>query len=85
MSETIPTPKTDAQCGCNWSREMERELAAARAEVEALRDFALYYARCPCCQEAEKCTDDCTFASDAPNDAEAMKAARAALAKEKAS
>jgi hypothetical protein len=31
------------QCGCNYSRELERELAAAKAEVEALRADAERY------------------------------------------
>jgi hypothetical protein len=30
------TPRTDAQCGCNYSRELERELAAANAWKEAV-------------------------------------------------
>jgi hypothetical protein len=58
---------------------VEQNTAELRAEVERLRDFALYYARCPCCQEVETCVGGCTFASDALNDAEAMEIARAAL------
>ena len=87
MSETIPPPKTDS-VAFNMLRAMydekERELAAARAEVEALREFALYYARCPCCQQEVTCVGDCTFVTDDPSAAEEMDQARAALAKEKA-
>jgi len=30
------TPRTDAQCGCNYSRELERELAAAKEWKDAV-------------------------------------------------
>jgi hypothetical protein len=49
------------------------------AEIERLRDFVSYYARCPCCSQTEQCVGDCTFATDNPNAAEEMDQARAAL------
>ena len=68
---------------CEGRRENERKFSvfmhAVMDERDKLRDFALYYARCPCCQQEANCVDDCTFASDDPNAAEAMEAARAAL------
>lgn len=34
---------------------------------------------CPCCEQTRECSDECTFADDAPHDAERMAGARAAL------
>ena len=68
---------------CEGRRENERKFSgfmhAVMDERDKLRDFALPYAICPCCQQEANCVDDCTFASDDPNAAEAMDAARAAL------
>lgn len=61
-------------------REM-RACWAAAAEttrqgiVEALGDTLL----CPCCTEYEVCSDDCTFATDCPEDAERLELLRLAV------
>jgi hypothetical protein len=51
----------------------------AAAEIERLREYAISDARCPCCDNAERCVDDCTFAADCPVEARRMAAARTAL------
>jgi hypothetical protein len=79
------TPRTDAAATdgatvpADFSADLECELNAAKAEVERLRSFVSYYARCPCCQQKLTCVNDCTFESDDPNAAAEMEHARAAL------
>jgi hypothetical protein len=51
----------------------------AVAEIERLREYAISDARCPCCEQTDKCLDDCTFAADWPAGAQRTAAARAAL------
>jgi len=51
----------------------------AAAEIARLREYALADARCPCCDNAERCVDDCTFAADCPAEWQRMVAARTAL------
>ena len=61
----------------------QRELAALRAEVAGLREWLEADARCPCCDTTDACVDDCTFATDCPQDAERMAEVRALLAARK--
>jgi len=35
-----------------------------QCRLEKLVDFVRYYANCPCCDNDEKCDDDCTFEDD---------------------
>jgi len=51
----------------------------AVAELERLREYARAHARCPCCDNAERCEDDCTLAADCPAEWQLMVAARTAL------
>ena len=57
--------------------------AALRAEVAGLRAWLEADARCPCCDTTDACFDDCTFATDCPQDAERMAEVRALLAARK--
>ena len=50
-----------------------------KLQMEKLKDFASYYATCPCCDQNEVCLEDCTFKDDACNDSSAMEMAREAL------
>lgn len=50
-----------------------------------LEDFALLYASCPCCEGTETCDEECTFASDCPNEHTRMLMARDALQPEERS
>jgi hypothetical protein len=61
----------------------QRELAALRAEVAGLREWLEADARCPCCDTVDACLDDCTFATDCPQDAGRMAEVRALLAARK--
>ena len=51
----------------------------AIAEIARLRHYAIADARCPCCEQTDKCLVDCTFAADWPAGAKRTAAARAAL------
>lgn len=89
-SNTEPCPNG---CGPMWpvtweSRAREQMAVAERffdekqkaeAELAALRDFAGYYAECPCCGRSDRCVEECTFAYDAPSDFEVTELARDAL------
>lgn len=57
---------------------VDREMSL-RAERDALRAAASYFAHCPQCASAETCADGCTFALDAPNDHQHMLLLRSAL------
>ena len=48
-------------------------------EIERLRQYAIVDARCPCCEQTDKCLDDCTFSADWPAGAQRTAAARAAI------
>lgn len=54
-----------------------------RAEVAQLREWLEADARCPCCDTVDACLDDCTFATDCPQDAGRMAEVRALLAARK--
>ena len=53
--------------------------AELKDEIARLRGFLFGDAICPCCQEVEVCIDGCTFAQDAPSDAERMAEVREVL------
>jgi hypothetical protein len=49
----------------------KRALCAEAAVVlQNLREWLEGYARCPCCQKVEVCSDGCTFDEDDPSGAE---------------
>lgn len=54
-----------------------------QAEVAGLREWLEADARCPCCDTVDACLDDCTFATDCPQDAGRMAEVRALLAARK--
>jgi len=56
----------------------EQEKAVCRCS-EKLVDFVSYYANCPCCDNDEECTADCTFKDDDNMSYEVMMEAREAL------
>lgn len=62
----------DGDCQCD-------EIDRLRAEIARLRHYAIADARCPCCEQTDKCLLDCTFAADWPAGAKRTAAARAAL------
>ncbi|HET6497115.1 MAG TPA: hypothetical protein VFH61_17335 [Thermoleophilia bacterium] len=62
------------------NRAMLREFDALRADRDALREYALADAGCPCCGEEVTCIKGCTFEADCPTEHDRMAAARAALA-----
>ncbi len=47
--------------------------------IERMTALLVLDAVCPCCEELRACIEDCTFASDAPNEHERMVDARSAL------
>lgn len=59
--------------------ELRQRIAELEAKVARLRAYAIGDARCPCCEEIYQCPDACTFAADAPEEAERMRWARDAL------
>ena len=63
--------------------ELERVRAERDAAVAALRELMDYIdgdCICPCCTQTQACSEDCTFATDDPPNAERMAMARAVLA-----
>jgi hypothetical protein len=68
--------KVREMTGDNWLADM---VEIAHDEIARLREYAISDARCPCCDNAERCVDDCTFAADCPVEARRMAAARTAL------
>lgn len=50
------------------------------AEIDRLREWIACDIRCPCCQQIQTCSDDCTFSVDAPVEYERMEIARDFLA-----
>ncbi len=70
--------RTDPLCAAA-ADEIER----LRAEVAQLREWLEADARCPCCDTVDACLDDCTFATDCPQDAGRMAEVRALLAARK--
>jgi hypothetical protein len=59
--------------------ELENRCRESSSEIARLREYARADARCPCCGNAERCVDDCTFAADCPAEWQRMVAARAAI------
>lgn len=55
-------------------------LSSAEGEINALREYALFDAHCPCCGATDDCVDECTFHTDCPVESKRMDLARAALA-----
>ena len=76
---TIGTHHCDGTVGEEAADEIER----LRAEVAGLREWLEADARCPCCDTVDACLDDCTFATDCPQDAGRMAEVRALLAARK--
>jgi len=48
-------------------------------QIERMRSFVAYFANCPCCDENEKCLNDCTFKYDDTNGFDLMQQAREAM------
>lgn len=76
---TIGTHHCDGTVGEEAADEIER----LQAEVAELREWLEADARCPCCDTVDACLDDCTFATDCPQDAGRMAEVRALLAARK--
>lgn len=67
---------------------LQSEVLRLRAELESVRADALRMASwidgdctCPCCGQIKECNPECTFATDCPQDAKRMTAARAVLSR----
>ena len=58
---------------------MSKELEMAMARLGVLEHWLEGFCTCPCCQQARKCSEGCTFAVDCPEDAERMEECRAVL------
>ena len=63
----------------DWNLGHRLAVIDALRQAAAMQDWLLDDATCPCCEEQIKCASDCTFAKDAPSDAERMAAVRAVL------
>ena len=48
--------------------DLRTQLAAAEHRIVALEAFLESEATCPCCEEPQVCSDDCTFATDCPTE-----------------
>lgn len=60
--------------------DQEEKHADALREIDCLREWIACDIRCPCCQQIQTCSDDCTFSVDAPVEYERMEIARDFLA-----
>lgn len=60
--------------------DQEEKHADALREIDRLREWIACDIRCPCCQQIQTCSDDCTFSVDAPVEYERMEIARDFLA-----
>lgn len=60
--------------------DQEEKHADALREIDRLREWIACDIRCPCCQQTQVCSDDCTFPVDAPVEYERMEIARDFLA-----
>ena len=49
------------------TKDADSEIAWRDTELKRLRDWLVVETNCPCCQQTERCTDDCTFETDAPD------------------
>ena len=58
---------------------MMKEIRDLKAQVEHLRAWLEIDATCPCCMGITECEPGCTFAEDAPMDAERMGVVRVVL------
>lgn len=52
---------------------------AQAAEIERLREWIALDTHCPCCQQTQVCSDDCTFSVDDPSNHAHMEVARELL------
>lgn len=79
---TTTTVVTDAARIELLSAEISRLNAEIFELLEKRDRMALYLeniARCPCCHELSACLEECTFATDDPNEHDRMMEARSAL------
>jgi hypothetical protein len=51
----------------------------AAGRILALERYVIEECLCPCCEQTDVCLDDCTFADDLPDEAEAMEYARSVM------
>jgi len=58
---------------------VEFALKLSAETTERLSAWIRGYCFCPCCGQIEKCLESCTFAMDAPDDAERMRNVREVL------
>lgn len=62
-----------------WLRANGGTVESLCEEIERLRNYFVYDANCPCCQQSVECEAGCSFAEDAPEDYEKMVHAREIL------